>query len=288
MAYATSANLTIAAADTVDKSAANYICDGTADEVEINAAIGEMAGGGTITLLAGTYNINAPIVLSNDGKDSGITIQGVGDTSIITLPNGHATDMPMIWAYGTSSGKLQNVVFKDFKIDGNAANVTGQYQGVLLSQTTNPIIRNVTIGNGRGPNSGYGLFSQAESTGILIEDCDIGAWGINGMELRYADGTVQNNIFTNSRLELYSSCHDLSFTGNTFTESWIDCGTDDGVHRIADLSFTGNSMTRTGIGIMSVRLTDGLTITGNTFDCDLPAISQSQNTNVDISGNTQL
>jgi hypothetical protein len=281
-------NLTIAAADTADKSTANYICDGVADEVEINAAIGDMAGGGTITLLAGTYNINAPIVISIDNLDNGITIRGVGDTTILTLPNGHATDMPMIWAWGRSGNKLQDVVFRDFKIDGNSASVTGQYQGILLTETSNITIHDVTIEDGKGADSGYGFFSQGETSGLLIEDCAIGTWGINGMELRYASGVVQNNIFANSRLELYSSSHDLSFTGNTFTESWIDCGTDDGVHRISNLSFTGNNMTRAGTGVMAVARTDGLTITGNTFDCDLPAISQTDNTNVTISGNTQL
>lgn len=56
-------------------SGATYITDGAADELEINTAITEvnLAGGGTVLLLPGSYTIDAPITLQ-----SGVVLRGSG------------------------------------------------------------------------------------------------------------------------------------------------------------------------------------------------------------------
>ena len=62
----------IAANDSLDKSFADYVCDGTADQVEIQAAIDALdAGnvGGRIILLEGTYNIAASITFNAGDED---------------------------------------------------------------------------------------------------------------------------------------------------------------------------------------------------------------------------
>lgn len=54
---------------------ANYLADGTADQVEINAAItaASLAGGGEVLLLEGTYSITAPIVVKEN-----VTLKALG------------------------------------------------------------------------------------------------------------------------------------------------------------------------------------------------------------------
>ena len=53
----------------------DYLCDGTADDVEINAAIAALPStGGEIVLLDGTYNIAAEIKLNK----TGVTLRGNG------------------------------------------------------------------------------------------------------------------------------------------------------------------------------------------------------------------
>lgn len=55
--------------------AADYLCDGTADEVQINAAIADVAAfGGKVLLTEGTFTLAAPILLN----DHGLILEGVG------------------------------------------------------------------------------------------------------------------------------------------------------------------------------------------------------------------
>lgn len=80
------ATFVIAASDSTaeDKANADYVCDGTADQVQINAAIdalpnsaGSGQDGGKVLLLEGTYNVSAPIKGSLS-LHNGIHLQGMG------------------------------------------------------------------------------------------------------------------------------------------------------------------------------------------------------------------
>ncbi len=99
----------------------NFVCDGVADEVEINAAIvfvGAMGGGlvhvGTCPVGVTYYDITASIV--NAGHDN-IILEGEGDNTVFRLANDTDLDVflftsPVGWT------------LRDFKIDGNKANQT--------------------------------------------------------------------------------------------------------------------------------------------------------------------
>ena len=79
--------VTVAANDSsaLAKNKANYICDGAADDVEINAAISSITGG-AVLLLAGTYDITSPILLKG-----GITLSGENMyTTILKSSTGYA------------------------------------------------------------------------------------------------------------------------------------------------------------------------------------------------------
>ena len=63
----TAASLIVAASDSIDTTRADYVCDGTADEVQINLAIvAATATGGTVFLLEGTYTIAADIAMTTN------------------------------------------------------------------------------------------------------------------------------------------------------------------------------------------------------------------------------
>lgn len=73
---AMAATIVVAASDSLNKAAANYVCDGVADNVEIQAAIDALpAGGGEVVLLEGTYNCISTIDGSNR---AGLTLRGIG------------------------------------------------------------------------------------------------------------------------------------------------------------------------------------------------------------------
>lgn len=286
--------ITIAADNTVDKSTAQYVCDGVDDQATINAAIAMMDayGGGNIVLLAGTYYISGTVLFNYTGiSDDNIIFSGQGDTSILKIPDGHSTDMTMIWVQGGGTPTIKNVTLKDFKVDGNGANTTGVYSGIRVSNGENITIENITIGDGN-EGSNYAIYNNQDTANLTVTDCRIGTWGINGLELRHVNtGTISNNIFTSSRFELYSSNNDLTISGNTFNTTRIMASTDDHINRMTNIAITGNSFVMDhGVEnpVILAMLIDGLTITGNTFDCYDPPVTIADCTDVTHEDNIQL
>jgi hypothetical protein len=98
---------------------ADYICDGAADDVQLNAAIVAVnaAGGGIVLVKASStaYDITASVALL-----SNVTLQGEGIGA--TVFKCHAnTNIHMILIDGVS-----NVIIRDFAVDGNKANNASQ------------------------------------------------------------------------------------------------------------------------------------------------------------------
>ena len=104
------ATIVVAASDSVTPSG-DYVCDGTADEVEIQAAITALgASGGEVVLLDGTFTVAAPITLA-----SNVTLSGQGRNTIITT----ATDnVDIITATGGAGTELTHIILRDFLVRG--------------------------------------------------------------------------------------------------------------------------------------------------------------------------
>lgn len=82
MTASRSATYVIAASNSLYKSRvrADYVCDGTSDQMEINNAISALpSGGGKVVLMEGTYNISGSI---NVNKDN-VTIEGMGNGTVL-------------------------------------------------------------------------------------------------------------------------------------------------------------------------------------------------------------
>jgi len=78
------ATIVVAANDSLHKNMADYVCDGTADDVEIQAALDALpAGGGKVVLLEGEYSIASTINLSDYQ-----TLEGQGFNTILRAKNG--------------------------------------------------------------------------------------------------------------------------------------------------------------------------------------------------------
>ena len=100
----------IAASDSsaAGKAQADAKCDGTTDDVEIQAAIDALTGGGTIQLLEGTFNCDAINLASN------ITIRGMGRSTILNMNGagiGQYPNKTLLYFSGVS-----NVELSDFKV----------------------------------------------------------------------------------------------------------------------------------------------------------------------------
>ncbi|HOX36398.1 MAG TPA: right-handed parallel beta-helix repeat-containing protein [Candidatus Brocadiia bacterium] len=117
--YAASATVVVAAADSADrsKSRADFVCDGTSDQEEINAAIQSLpTAGGTVLLLEGTYDIRKV-----PGKLGGVII----DRSNVTLA-GQGTSTRLIQASGQNTNVIRiigsgvgNIIIRDLWVDAN-------------------------------------------------------------------------------------------------------------------------------------------------------------------------
>ena len=129
--------IVVAASDSAD--IANFYCDGTSDEEEINAAIDYLAalGGGTVQLTIGTFYIDGKIVMK-----SNVQLVGHGHNTIIERNcNTYGID-----AVGGAGTELTGIVLRDFKITRNAAD-TNLFSLVHFSYVNNSTIEHLLVEN---------------------------------------------------------------------------------------------------------------------------------------------
>jgi hypothetical protein len=117
---------------------ADYVCDGTADDVQIQAALDAVgaAGGGTVFIKEGTYQIAAQLTIT-----ANVELRGAGTTAtILALDSGVDDNLLMIG----SNSKLSNLT-----IDGNDAGQTINTVDavVLTSASENISIEDVIVHN---------------------------------------------------------------------------------------------------------------------------------------------
>lgn len=106
---------------TVGTSDADFITDGTDDDVQIQEAIDSLgAGGGTVFLKQGTYTIGSPIVI---GIDKGFELVGEGWDTVIVAKSG--LNGNVIEFNPSANGVWCRIA--NLKIDGDGGNQTGGY-----------------------------------------------------------------------------------------------------------------------------------------------------------------
>ena len=157
------------------RASADYVCDGTADEVQINAAIdalfAERTGtgiGGTVRLAPGTYTLAATI-----GLPYQISLQGAG-VYATTLKLGADANCPAITLEGTASKGFNRIA--DLYIDCDVTDAMNDTYGIYEDsiQTLDVRLDNVMI-------------FYAAKDGIHLTN---GAWGhcYNSLIVEYCDG----------------------------------------------------------------------------------------------------
>lgn len=119
------ATMIVAANDSLHRNMANYVCDGTADDVEINAALTAGAGGKVI-LLEGNYQITANLVVPADTHFSGIgkgtiltTTDAVGITNMVEMGGDNVTisDMKLVLGAGAGDAGSRPNIIRAFSVN---------------------------------------------------------------------------------------------------------------------------------------------------------------------------
>lgn len=161
----------------------DYLCDGTDDQEEINAAIQALpSGGGQVVILDGTYNITATIAINKDNvKMSG---------------NGAATILKRMWDSTTEEGVVtstnNNTLVENLKIFGNKTEyVSENNYGIKVSGFYNNIVCVICT-----ENSGVGAYF----TGSFhkVTRCHFSKNGGNGIELFCGYTLVFSNSFSSN------------------------------------------------------------------------------------------
>ncbi len=194
----------VAASDSAagSKLQADYVCDGTEDEQEIQAAIDAITKvRGKVVLLEGTYTISDTI-----GLPANVTLEGQGASTIIKLATGANANAIMI------PKESSNVKVTNLSIDGNKTGQTGGSIGIVVSGT-DVLIENLEVKDCYWDNiSVVGPAMNVTLTGVSShgagdEDGEKGA----GLELRAHARNVtitDSQFWGNTQGGIFLSAHE--------------------------------------------------------------------------------
>lgn len=207
----------------------DYLCDGTADETQINQAIQALGNdGGEIVLLDGTYSLSAPIVIDKDN----VILKGNGaSTKLVRAYNDSMMVVGMI-IIDASFCTIEKLYFDSAKTThGSEYNVC-----IYISSGENNTISNNVITN----NSG------------------------NGMELIGNGHTIINNTIIGCKSGMYASSAERLMVVNNFVTNSASYG----IHfsNVKHTVFNNNICNGNVNAGMELANSNNCTITGNAFN----------------------
>lgn len=263
---------TVIASDALAADKGDFFCDGTTDDVEIQAAIASLpSGGGEVLLSEGTFNIAASIVPANN-----VALEGMGESTILFAVAGLDDDV-----IGTpASGTLSDAQFRHFKVDGNRNN-TASGHGIYLYAPRFCAIEYVTvvtcdddgihIAGAASPNQGFynwirhNHVNLCDGVGIYIEGTEFN-WVTenivrfvtgNGIEARVGSDLIMDNLLDSVTGD---SIHVEFGAGRwTITDNDIDRPLGDGIiMRRNDFGIcSGNKINNLLTGMVAIRNGNG-------------------------------
>lgn len=265
----------------------DYLCDGTDDQVEINAAIQALpSGGGEIVILDGTYNISATILVNRDN----VSLIGNGrntqlkrnwnsnnDEGIVTL-NADYCSIKEIYFYGTRLTSYSHniyVKYSNYCIINNNYTYSGEsyilltnsqyntissnngrfgYNGIVLTNTSsfNTIDNNIVDKIETNTNSNFNIISNNKSIGTTT----------SSITILSANNTITGNNFSDgfTGIRLWSNATNNLVSGNTF------CNNDYGIslsNHSSNNTVIGNICNNNSRAGIDCYLTSNNTIVGN-------------------------
>ncbi|MCG2713046.1 MAG: right-handed parallel beta-helix repeat-containing protein [Candidatus Omnitrophica bacterium] len=190
----TIASKIVAASNSLDTTRADYVGDGTDDQVEIQQAIDDLGTtAGAVYLLEGTYNISASINLNNTAPDdSGKAIIGTGAGTALKVSSG-ANNVNVI-----NASSVNGILISQLRIDGNKINVAGTSYGIYFSAVTGSKVNKVWIENMRLG----GIYLDTSSNNTVFNNYVKAVNWEPGIKLLSANNNViANNIVLNGQRE---------------------------------------------------------------------------------------
>ena len=272
------ATLVVAASDSSPKSKAqaDYVCDGTDDHVEIQAALDALpADGGEVRLSEGTYYIEVSLAL-----DSNQTLRGCGKNTILTTTT---ANLDIITATGSVGSEKTGILIADLCIDGDAGGVANE-DGILWTYVDYSKIHNVWSQD----NGDDGMdFSYCDFNEIIGNTCQgNGDNGINLYRSNYNNTIVGNACQGNGSdgIHTFTTNHNNTISGNTCQGNG---GAGICISHSNNNTIVGNTVQGNGYNGIYLEDANNNTIVGNTVQGNgYDGINLSAANNNTISGNT--
>lgn len=209
-----------------------------AADVQINAAIDFVEGkGGKVHIKAGTYNIDAPIIISA----SSVELIGDGANATILKPKTNFNDYVI---KVNDAARREFLAFRSFRIEGNSSNQSSG--GCIMASST----------------------ARSVFDSLSLERCEVHAIKLAGdvsNNFGY-NNVISNNYIADNRIGIEMVWNDENqIYGNTINSSvQYHIYDRQGLNNIHDNAFTGTVYT-TGKAIY-IEYTNSSSVNNNTFD----------------------
>ncbi len=171
------------------KAVADYVCDGTADQVEINAAWTAIQnlniGGGRVVLSAGRFTASDKITVNPDQTEPGVMVGAGRGATVIRMAGGSDTSAVRVRAGST---------VRDFSILVDGGTVT---RGALELDETDSRAYSIDIQT----DNGVGVWCDGPRTHVESCRINISDSGTSGIWV-HADASesmIVNNVITSAR-----------------------------------------------------------------------------------------
>lgn len=274
------ATYVVAAFDSIRKASAHYICDGTADQVEINQALSALPpGGGRVLLLAGTYTLSDSVEMP-----AGATLSGEGQATVVKLRDSHNASISLI----RNKDYAHKTCISDLRIDGNrsaqsAGTVTGvEWAGENLDNLSGyHRMHNIGIAD-----TSLGIYLRfahscsiaqsilSDSGGILITRISTNI-SVLGNVINYTSPGSQSGVVIQSEDSTLTKVSGALIAGNQMQNCWcgvhIGEGTQMGVVESNVISSCQTGISISSASSESLRVATGHLISGNSVIAALGA-----------------
>ena len=269
----------VSASDSLDRTKADYICDGVSDQTEINSAIAALsASGGVVYLLDGTFIIDGQITIDK----SNVTLVGAGAGTVIKIKDSHNADINVI-----SVDTKNNVLIKDLRIDGNKANQSsGTMHGIYFDTVTYSKVEGCWVKDLR--TYGISLYTSSNNNTISGNICQ--GNGSSGIILVTSiNNTVNGNTCNGNTLDgivLVTASNHNTVSGNTCQGNGlrgIDLQPSSDYNTVTGNTCQGNTQHGIYVDTSSHNTITGNTVQGNGQRGIYVDVSSGYNT---VSGNT--
>jgi len=225
------ATYVVAASDapTHVKAQADYECDGTADDVQIQAAIDALPvpsviytnmieGGGKVLLSGGQFNISSPIEIDRPS----MTLEGMGRAQTsLKLTNGADCDVIHFDSTNYAVG-LHEVHIKNLQIDGDKDNNTAG-NGIVFNGARVCTFENITIlrmaEHGFYQDSDVKAVDYATFRDCFVVSCALGGWyteGATGYAQLHLDNCYVLLVASGEHGYHFDNCGSLFMNGCTY------------------------------------------------------------------------